>query len=242
MRIRTISFKRSRPARPVISQANPRHIDQAPCAAVKNGGSPMTANIARKVVKAFHRVMAPATTTAELSARESEVLRLLAQVVSTRKSPTRWASACRRWFTCIRRIYEASCPLARPGDCRGCPAFIPMAGERESNPRRVRIQPGDARSNHHPDPLGPALVPSRCHGGHGTRRATFPQWALASRSGRFRNWPVGPEDIAKALRVFDPHRILRLGRDSRRATDCVSQIARARNVRRPGQRTSGRLV
>ena len=46
---------------------------------VNDGGSPMTTNIARKVVKAFHHPPVSDPSTADLSSRESEVLQLLAR-------------------------------------------------------------------------------------------------------------------------------------------------------------------
>src|SRR5580765_5438158 len=46
---------------------------------VHAGGSPMTTNIARKVVKAFYQATLPSPAVTELSPRENEVLQLLAQ-------------------------------------------------------------------------------------------------------------------------------------------------------------------
>src|SRR6266404_6671659 len=46
---------------------------------VHRGGSPMTSNIARKVVQSFRQDSAPVTPGAELSPREQEVLELLAR-------------------------------------------------------------------------------------------------------------------------------------------------------------------
>lgn len=103
---------------------------------VKNGGSPMTANIARKVVKAFHQVMAPAATTAELSARESEVLQLLAQGYLYKEIADSLGISLPTVNTYIRRIYEKLHVRSRAQAIAKF-AFIPMAGERESNPTRT---------------------------------------------------------------------------------------------------------
>lgn len=75
---------------------------------VNEGGSPMTANIARKVVKAFHVSPPPVadTTTAELSSRESEVLQLLAQGYLYKEIADTLKIAVPTVNTYIRRIYE----------------------------------------------------------------------------------------------------------------------------------------
>ncbi|HMP81829.1 MAG TPA: response regulator transcription factor [Verrucomicrobiota bacterium] len=73
---------------------------------VKAGGSPMTTNIARKVVKAFHKIGTPQTTVEELSARESEVLQLLAQGFLYKEIADALNVAVPTVNTYIRRIYE----------------------------------------------------------------------------------------------------------------------------------------
>ena len=77
---------------------------------VNEGGSPMTANIARKVVKAFHIPPPPAAgadkTKAELSSRESEVLQLLAQGYLYKEIADNLKIAVPTVNTYIRRIYE----------------------------------------------------------------------------------------------------------------------------------------
>jgi DNA-binding NarL/FixJ family response regulator len=73
---------------------------------VHAGGSPMTTNIARKVVKAFHQVAPPEPAVAELSARENEVLQLLAQGYLYKEIADSLNVAVPTVNTYIRRIYE----------------------------------------------------------------------------------------------------------------------------------------
>lgn len=70
------------------------------------GGSPMTTNIARKVVKAFHQPAAPQPTVPELSSRENEVLQLLAQGFLYKEIADTLNVAVPTVNTYIRRIYE----------------------------------------------------------------------------------------------------------------------------------------
>ncbi len=73
---------------------------------VHEGGSPMTANIARKVVKAFHLAAPSAPVTDELSQRESEVLQLLAQGYLYKEIADHLKIGVPTVNTYIRRIYE----------------------------------------------------------------------------------------------------------------------------------------
>jgi len=100
---------------------------------VKSGGSPMTANIARKVVKAFHQITAPQTGTAELSTRESEVLQLLAQGYLYKEIADSLGISLPTVNTYIRRIYEKLHVRSRAQAIAKF-AYIPMAGERVPNP------------------------------------------------------------------------------------------------------------
>lgn len=68
------------------------------------GGSPMTPNIARKVIATFHKT--PARTTEQLTAGESEVLRLLAQGKSYAAIAGDVRLSLDGVRTRIRRIYE----------------------------------------------------------------------------------------------------------------------------------------
>jgi DNA-binding NarL/FixJ family response regulator len=73
---------------------------------VHAGGSPMTTNIARKVVKAFHQTTPPEPPVATLSARENEVLQLLAQGYLYKEIADTLNVAVPTVNTYIRRIYE----------------------------------------------------------------------------------------------------------------------------------------
>lgn len=73
---------------------------------VRAGGSPMTTNIARKVVKAFHQTAPPEPAVAALSARENEVLQLLAQGYLYKEIADALNVAVPTVNTYIRRIYE----------------------------------------------------------------------------------------------------------------------------------------
>ena len=75
---------------------------------VHAGGSPMTSNIARKVVQSFQQQAPPAssTDTSELSPRESEVLDLLARGYLYKEIADSLAISLPTVSTYIRRIYE----------------------------------------------------------------------------------------------------------------------------------------
>ncbi len=55
---------------------------------VKEGGAPMTAEIASRVVESFHQPAPRAPAVSALTPREAEILALLAQATWPRKSPT----------------------------------------------------------------------------------------------------------------------------------------------------------
>jgi DNA-binding NarL/FixJ family response regulator len=73
---------------------------------VHAGGSPMTSNIARKVVQAFQQVRPANDETAELSAREQEVLDLLARGFLYKEIAESLGISVPTVNTYIRRIYE----------------------------------------------------------------------------------------------------------------------------------------
>jgi len=76
---------------------------------VHSGGSPMTSNIARKVVQSFQQQAPPAsssTDTSELSPRESEVLDLLARGYLYKEIADSLNISLPTVSTYIRRIYE----------------------------------------------------------------------------------------------------------------------------------------
>jgi DNA-binding NarL/FixJ family response regulator len=73
---------------------------------VHAGGSPMTPNIARKLVRAFQRSSAPVTGVAELSSREREVLDLLSQGYLYKEIAESLSIRMPTVATYVRRIYE----------------------------------------------------------------------------------------------------------------------------------------
>lgn len=73
---------------------------------VHHGGSPMTSNIARKVVQTFHRGTRPSGAAETLSAREQEVLDLLAQGYLYKEIAERLNISVPTVNTYVRRMYE----------------------------------------------------------------------------------------------------------------------------------------
>ncbi len=74
---------------------------------VHRGGSPMTSNIARKIVQSFRRSpAAPATPGGELSPREQEVLDLLARGYLYKEIAERLNISVPTVNTYVRRMYE----------------------------------------------------------------------------------------------------------------------------------------
>lgn len=73
---------------------------------VHEGGSPMSSNIARKVVQSLHQSRSKPTPADELSKRESEVLALLAQGYLYKEIADRIGISRPTVNTYIRRIYE----------------------------------------------------------------------------------------------------------------------------------------
>jgi DNA-binding NarL/FixJ family response regulator len=73
---------------------------------VQAGGSPMTSNIARKVVQSFRRIGAQCSDTEDLSPREREVLELLARGYLYKEIAESLQISVPTVNTYIRRIYE----------------------------------------------------------------------------------------------------------------------------------------
>jgi DNA-binding NarL/FixJ family response regulator len=73
---------------------------------VHAGGSPMTSNIARRVVQAFHREDATVPESAKLSQREREVLELLARGYLYKEIMDSLGISRGTLNTYVRRIYE----------------------------------------------------------------------------------------------------------------------------------------
>ena len=73
---------------------------------VRNGGSPMTPNIARLVVQSFQKTAPSAPATENLSAREQEVLDCLSQGFLYKEIAEKLGISYETVHTYIRRIYE----------------------------------------------------------------------------------------------------------------------------------------
>lgn len=73
---------------------------------VHRGGSPMTSQIARKVVQSFQQPIQPAQATEELTSRERQVLDYLAQGLLYKEIADKLGISYETVHTHIRRIYE----------------------------------------------------------------------------------------------------------------------------------------
>jgi DNA-binding NarL/FixJ family response regulator len=77
---------------------------------VRDGGAPMSAEIARRVVEAFHRPRRPASAaeqgSAPLSKREAEILDLLTQGLANKEIAARLVLSVETVRVHLRRIYE----------------------------------------------------------------------------------------------------------------------------------------
>jgi DNA-binding NarL/FixJ family response regulator len=103
---------------------------------VHRGGSPMTSNIARKVVQSFKQAEVP--NGQELSPREQEVLELLARGYLYKEIAERLNITVPTVNTYVRRMYEklqvrsraqavAQYMHTRPGEAQRRPPFAPLA-------------------------------------------------------------------------------------------------------------------
>ena len=73
---------------------------------VHGGGSPITSNIARKIIQSFRQPSSPAETGEALSAREHEVLEMLTQGYLFKEVADRLKISVHTVNTYVRRIYE----------------------------------------------------------------------------------------------------------------------------------------
>ncbi|HYR44168.1 MAG TPA: response regulator transcription factor [Terriglobia bacterium] len=89
-----------------LLKQTPRNELLAALRQVYAGGSPMTSNIARKVVQSFQQRSAPSIDGAELSPREHEVLDLLARGYLYKEIAESLSISLPTVNTYIRRIYE----------------------------------------------------------------------------------------------------------------------------------------
>ena len=73
---------------------------------VKEGGSPMTSQVARKVVESFRRPAGPETEASALSAREQEILRHLSKGYANKEIAGKMSISLSTVRTHLRHIYE----------------------------------------------------------------------------------------------------------------------------------------
>lgn len=103
---------------------------------VHGGGSPMTSNIARKIVQSFQQQQPPATSEdAELSPREREVLELLARGYLYKEIADTLAISLPTVNTYIRRIYEKLHVRSR-SQAVAKYAHLPLGNDRRPSPTR----------------------------------------------------------------------------------------------------------
>jgi DNA-binding NarL/FixJ family response regulator len=98
---------------------------------VQNGGSPMTSNIARKIVQAFRQAGPAAHQDQELSAREQEVLDLLARGYLYKEIADVLNIACVTVNTYVRRVYEKLHVRSR---AQAVAKYARLAGKRKAVP------------------------------------------------------------------------------------------------------------
>jgi len=104
---------------------------------VHRGGSPMTSNIARKVVQSFKRASAPVLPGHELSPREQEVLELLARGYLYKEIAERLNISVPTVNTYIRRMYEKLHVRSR-SQAVAKYAHLSDSDQRRPGPARVR--------------------------------------------------------------------------------------------------------
>ena len=93
----------------LLKRSAPAEVRRA-IAEVREGGAPMSAEIARRVVEAFHQKTPPATVSAgealHLSKRETEILDLLAQGLANKEIADRLQLSIETVRVHLRRIYD----------------------------------------------------------------------------------------------------------------------------------------
>jgi DNA-binding NarL/FixJ family response regulator len=89
----------------LLKRSAPEAIVQAVCD-VHAGGSPMSAEIARKVVQSFQRPAAPASEMAALTPREMEILQLVTEGLATKEIADRSGVSYTTICTHLGHIYE----------------------------------------------------------------------------------------------------------------------------------------
>ena len=89
----------------LLKRSSPDEVRRA-IADVRTGGAPMSAEIARRVVEAFHRQPKPQEEAANLSKRETEILDLLTQGLANKEIADRLGLSIETVRVHLRRIYD----------------------------------------------------------------------------------------------------------------------------------------
>ncbi len=89
----------------LLKRSSPDEVRRA-IADVRTGGAPMSAEIARRVVEAFHRQPEPPGEEANLSKRETEILDLLTQGLANKEIADRLGLSIETVRVHLRRIYD----------------------------------------------------------------------------------------------------------------------------------------
>ncbi len=89
----------------LLKRSSPEEVRQA-IRDVREGGAPMSAEIARRVVETFHRHSAPADAAANLSKRETEILELLSQGLANKEIADRLGLSIETVRVHLKRIYD----------------------------------------------------------------------------------------------------------------------------------------
>jgi DNA-binding NarL/FixJ family response regulator len=89
----------------LLKRASPEEVRRA-IVEVRAGGAPMTAEIARRVVEAFHRPATDQEETAQLSSRETEILEWLTKGLGNKEIADRLGLSTETIRVHLRRIYN----------------------------------------------------------------------------------------------------------------------------------------
>lgn len=89
----------------LLKRSSPDEVRRA-IADVRTGGAPMSAEIARRVVEAFHHQPKPPGEEANLSKRETEILELLTQGLANKEIADRLGLSIETVRVHLRRIYD----------------------------------------------------------------------------------------------------------------------------------------
>ncbi len=90
----------------LLKRSTPEEVRQA-IRDVRSGGAPMSAEIARRVVEAFHQpVKSPAADVVKLSKRETEILELLTMGLANKEIADRVSISVETVRVHLRRVYE----------------------------------------------------------------------------------------------------------------------------------------